>query len=703
MTFRVAATTTNTSAPDTVPAQVVATVTSISVRPTFTAAVDTTVKTVGGRALDTLHADSVVVSPSDGSIATASVDPSTGIVTVNGVALGAATVTPKYGSLVGTPFAVACVNSLAGPNEPVGHIMMWQVDPSDPAGLSQQGLAVNEPVGVSIVDAAWSPNGKAIRMRLPASSRANITDIAPVTSGPHAGWTRITAPGFGLLYAADYYTYTPGGYPGTLTSFGVAGALGLAINGLQFWNIGGVVAGDQTVVVDDDTVIVALNSAGLPAYAGGGVLGFAGGIGSAAIAPVTDIFSSLYNTRLYVATLLRAHDDYPLNLGAGAKMHFGCCQTFFQSSIYGADWGGIAGSSAGGLAEEFTAPLGIIADWSQNGVPGGGGGGGLIGGGYTDGHPSFDFANTSRPDNLVRGVPMLFELLMVGDSEGDVNAEAHLWFNKTVAGSPDYSKTAFQFADGTYGFVGFGPRGFCIFTSDNTDGGGGMLPTVDKIVDFAYIVVSGGYARAGEQPDHWELSIDTPTGAVGRTVRATATLVDANGNVVRTCVNPSPFGNGGAFGSASDVQMDTDNGATWSVVPGSWSDTFHIVGEVLHASTVLDAVYATASGGPIGGVVVKFGGVAGNDDPMHPDYSIADNGVGVPAHIHILSSCLKTGAVTIDYASITEQYLHAGQIALDVVLNNPGDTNIRIKDTARALNGVRFGDWREGAAIAHAA
>jgi hypothetical protein len=584
--------------------------------------------------------------------------------------------------------------------------MIWQFDPSDPDGLSQAGTVLSEAPGASIVTAPWSPVGKAYRSTLFASVRASITNIQPGTGG-YTGWTIITAPGFGTAYNGCYYRFTGNTsdgtgstYPGTLCAFGISGALGSALNLVNLWTPGGVQPqGAFPTVIDADTVAAPFNSTGYPAYTSGGTIGLGGGIGTAALTPAANAqltLSTLYNSNMYLGVYYRVHEGYPLNLGAGAKQFFGALPTFGNSSCYG-PLGGVAGDNT---ASETSGPLGIVWAWSADNGIGGGSNNGQMGAGFTDGHFSYDWSNTGRPDYIARGTPFFAEIFMQADTVGSSNAVAKTWINRTTAGSPDYTRTGFKFSDGTYGFGNFGGRGLTMLELGNTDGGGGVLPDVDKIVDFGYVRLSGGWRSANEKPDHWHATVSNPTPSVGNVVKATFELRDATDTRIRCPVNNTPSRAGGNFGDSSiDLQFNTTNGATWVVDPASDSYGLSVTGETLHASTVPGASYNTAYLGPIQFYTVKFGGVTGVEGV---DYSVTNQNYSVdvaaltPATINILPGTALTGAVTIDYNPRGENFNRAGQIAINVTINNVGTTNIQVQSIARANNNQRYGSFLTG-------
>ena len=69
----------------------------------------------------------------------------------------------------------------------------------------------------------------------------------------------------------------------------------------------------------------------------------------------------------------------------------------------------------------------------------------------------------------------------------------------------------------------------------NTWGGGGTAMPADNYYRFKDFYVSGGYARAGERPDHWVLTLapgGSSTPSAGTSVELVAQLVDGNNNPV---------------------------------------------------------------------------------------------------------------------------------------------------------------------------
>lgn len=534
------------------PGQVVATVSTVNVLPDGSTNVATTVKTSAGRVLSSVHADGVDVSPNDGSVITASIDSGTGVITIDGVALGSATITPKIGALSGTPFAVACSNSMGGPNEPAGNTMIAFFDPSSPDGFTQSGWTNNGTDNLTLIDAAWSPSGKALRFTMPAAFRLPLTNVQPGT-GANAGKTVITATGVGTACTNNYWAngVLTGSRPVLLGNCtGAFADLNLAHLGPE---------GVPPTVIDADTIVtdydISSHAAYDPSY--GGYVGLWGGVTSGTIFPPTGLFSTLFNTNLYVSGIIRLHESYQGNNGAGQKLVFGNCALGASSSDtpYGASWPGISDDNT---VDDGSGRCWVSADSTANG----GNGANFI---ISESFPSL------TDSELIRGTPKLFENLMIGDQEGISNAEWHLWFDATEAGTPTVSRTGFYFTTSDGLHSNYGPRGFTIFSLDNTYGGGGAMPDRDNIIDIGYLWVSGGYARDGEQPDHWHLTVDNSTPSVGDTVVVTGQLVDANGDDIHGVPGPGT----GDFDDANpnaDIQFSVDNSATYTGHSGVWGN-----------------------------------------------------------------------------------------------------------------------------------
>lgn len=445
----------------------------------------------------------------------------------------------------GQATARAFEGSTLFPNEPAGNVMLADFDASHPDGVLQNGWSV---VGtVDIIDAAWSPNGKAARFTVPAGIRVPLTNVQP-GAGAYAGMTVITATGLAAAWAANVHSASR-----PLALGDVGGSLGALINHVSLGLDGEFFV--PPTVIDADTLGAPFDLTGYPAYTSGGYVAFIAGVDGGYIYPPdnTRPVSTIYNTTFYTSGLVRLDDDYKSNLGAGQKCCFVAGRSYYNEGVYGAGWWGFlgdgtwetVGDAAGEDGQVFTGSA-----FSADGNPGG--------------------VSQLGTHEVLRGVPKRIEHLMIADQEGVADGICRMWFDKSAPASADLEKTGFQLTStGPESLTGYGHRGFSVYAVANTFGGGGVIPPYPVTFDVAYFRASGGYARAGEQPDHWDLSVSDSTPNVGDTVRVTAVLKDANNARLNACVMNFAVSDGFDDLAGYDVQAQVNNGASWSYVSNS--------------------------------------------------------------------------------------------------------------------------------------
>lgn len=488
--------------------------------------------------------------------AIATVNATTGAITgvVGGEALGPdVVIAVRYQAdgfdLVAYVTVTVAVASLLFPNERAGSVMQVDFDPSHPDGGTQNGWLQTGPV--EIVDAPWSPNGKALRYRVRGGLHLPLINIAPGT-GPYAGMTIITATGLAAAWAADPYS---AGRP--LAVGDIYAPLG---NYIQHAALGPENHPELTIVIDADNLAVPFDSSALPAYTGGrdggGYVCFSAGVGGLYVYPPERVrdFCTMYYTEFYTATMIRLAPDYRPNLGAGQKLMFGTIRGYYNSYAYAAGFYGLMNDGSWeSLGDEHCETVGKVYSGSK----------------VTFNPDQSALLGPTPFIEVVRDVPTLIESRTIGDEEGIANAESHMWYGKTEATAPDASITGFQFrVDGQDGpSIGHGQRSFTVFEIANTFGGGAGIPREDVVFDIAYFRASGRYARPDDQPSHWVLTADTLTPGPGGKARITAELRDLANRRINACVALYSPGN---YGDATlDNQIQTNNGATWEFISSS--------------------------------------------------------------------------------------------------------------------------------------
>jgi hypothetical protein len=151
---------------------------------------------------------------------------------------------------------------------------------------------------------------------------------------------------------------------------------------------------------------------------------------------------------------------------------------------------------------------------------------------------------TTVGDVLSRGVWHFIENVAVLNSRGQLDGSIKTWVDGQLVVSGSGIKVVY---DGTQRVTGI--------ELTNVWGGGGTVLSADNWYRFKDIYISGGFARAGEQPAQWVLTPQEGTSvAAGTDVHVTAQLVDANGNSVDVC------------GLQPTIALT--NGATWTY----WGD-----------------------------------------------------------------------------------------------------------------------------------
>lgn len=172
-------------------------------------------------------------------------------------------------------------------------------------------------------------------------------------------------------------------------------------------------------------------------------------------------------------------------------------------------------------------------------------------------------------DIFPRGSWHFFEVVWISPTRGGADGEIKYWVDGMLLEPTSFSAL---YANGLHGKgIGFSYDGVPRFTDinvTNTWGGGGTPIPADNYYRFKDFYISGGYARAGEQPDHWVLSVDTggtATPAPGTAIPVKAQLFDAN-NVPVDIFNTNPS------------TVNVTGPATWryrgSVLPG-YTDAEH--------------------------------------------------------------------------------------------------------------------------------
>jgi hypothetical protein len=140
-------------------------------------------------------------------------------------------------------------------------------------------------------------------------------------------------------------------------------------------------------------------------------------------------------------------------------------------------------------------------------------------------------------DVLSRGQWHFIENVAVLNARGQLDGSIKTWIDGVLVVQGSGIKVAY---DGTQRFTGL--------ELTNVWGGGGTAIAADNYYRFKDIYVSGGFARAGERPDHWIITAHEGSSvSAGSDVHLTAQLVDANGNSVDVCgLQPSFSVTGGA-------------------------------------------------------------------------------------------------------------------------------------------------------------
>jgi hypothetical protein len=140
-------------------------------------------------------------------------------------------------------------------------------------------------------------------------------------------------------------------------------------------------------------------------------------------------------------------------------------------------------------------------------------------------------------DLFSRGVWHFVEAIWEASAKGQANGTIKVWIDGRLITPTAKSELAVN------GLVGTGIKpsydGLLRYTGlelTNVWGGGGTAIAADNWYRFKDIYVSGGFARAGERPDHWVLTAHEGASVAGGTdVHITAQLVDANGGSVDVC------------------------------------------------------------------------------------------------------------------------------------------------------------------------
>jgi hypothetical protein len=479
-----------------------------------------------------------------------------------------------------TPTITTQAVPTGGPNEPVDFVMHSYFDATHPLGFNQPGWQPigNRPGGEIILDAPTLRGGKGAVLRIPPHFRTPITSIAPGT-GPYAGKTILVAPNVGLDYFDSSFGKNPHYDPANLAQsnpVGVHGVVPYAFGATA--RLGVIGSALDVTALDDDTLLINHDLAADPQWTGGsgwagdGVayVGVYAGAGWSVFNTLYN-WNAMYNTGHYLRVTVQVGEDdgsqYPGNTGTGGtKLGFGKATTGFNRDALGAK---AYPAPQGDPADEASPVMAICisaADSYQGYDIPTGPQNISIGKGVDPLTGHFYPVLAERGDSeLVRGTPKDIEILTLSDSGGGAkDGDVKMWFDQTVAGNP----ASVHCNNVRFGFEvpGICLRAFHVPSWDDVEGGGGTYATTWKIVKLQDIYQSVGYPVPGTRPHHWELTADNLTPNVGDDVLVTAVLVDENGNRIMSCVNNTPYGMGGPYGSGDiDCQTDANNGATWYV------------------------------------------------------------------------------------------------------------------------------------------
>jgi len=144
-------------------------------------------------------------------------------------------------------------------------------------------------------------------------------------------------------------------------------------------------------------------------------------------------------------------------------------------------------------------------------------------------------------DILSRGVWHFIENVVDFNSRGLIDGSVKTWVDGVLVASATGIKNLY---DGTARVTGI--------ELSNVWGGGGTSISVDNYYRFKDIYVSGGFARNGERPDHWKITLlEGSNPAAGSDLHVVAQLVDSNGNPVDI------------FAGYLPVSINITGGATW--------------------------------------------------------------------------------------------------------------------------------------------
>ena len=168
-------------------------------------------------------------------------------------------------------------------------------------------------------------------------------------------------------------------------------------------------------------------------------------------------------------------------------------------------------------------------------------------------NPSYTYPDAGEPadpgDLMSRGTWHFIEGVWTANTRGNADGTIKVWIegvSPAASGASDFwinglSGTGIkQLYDGMARYTGL--------ELTNVWGGGGTAIPADNWYRYKDIYVSGGYARPGERPDHWNLTVhEGYNPPAGSDVHITAQLVDGNSNPVDICfLKPNLTVTGGA-------------------------------------------------------------------------------------------------------------------------------------------------------------